>query len=195
MAIARRLARQRTAAAALALGLSLAAAAAAQEARLHVIPAGQEALLADMLGRGAALPGQCRFVAGGVVSVAATARYDCATGAVEIELRHPDDAPAGAPRSARFALIVRQGEAPPALLEALGARLRAGEAGFVWIETAPPDPWWFLYDDRVQRAAVVSAALALAGLSAWWLRRGGRWRRLLAGLTTAVRAAVSRSST
>jgi hypothetical protein len=97
-----------------------------------LIPAGQEELLADMLGRDATLAGDCRFQSGDANGSMVAATYACPAGEVVVELRHPSVAPAGAVRSEKFALDVRSGEAPPALLPALTERIRARESPFEW---------------------------------------------------------------
>src|SRR5947208_3265485 len=84
-----------------------------------VIPPGQEELLADMLGRGATLPGQCSFANGGVERTTVKAAYTCPGGEVVFELHHPSKAPAGATQTARFAVTVRAGSPPAGMAEAL----------------------------------------------------------------------------
>src|SRR5437870_1606738 len=61
-----------------------------------VIPAGQDDLLAEMLGRGGALPGQCTLATGEVDRTIIKATYACPGGEVVFELRHPGKAPATA---------------------------------------------------------------------------------------------------
>jgi len=101
-----------------------------------VIPPGQEDAFADLLGRGHALPAGCAFAGGRIEQAAVIVSYHCAGGEVVLELRHPDGAPADAPRSQRFALVTRSGEPPAALLDALLARMRAGEGGVAWQDGA-----------------------------------------------------------
>lgn len=100
--------------------------------REHAIPPGQEDLLAEMLGRGAALPGGCRFSGGQVQAAIVVAEYDCGGQAVVVELRHRGDAPAEVPRTERFAIVVRSGAAHPDLITALESRIRSREAGLEW---------------------------------------------------------------
>jgi Dolichyl-phosphate-mannose-protein mannosyltransferase len=103
-----------------------------------VIPPGKEDLLADLLGRGAALPGQCKFAAGSVEDAVVKGTYDCPAGQVVLELRHPAQLPANVQQTDKFAIIVLSGSPPAGLLEGLQSRIRAGEGAFEW--TAPPRP-------------------------------------------------------
>jgi hypothetical protein len=58
-----------------------------------VIRPGQEAALADMLGRGASLPGPCTFTGGQIQAGVVTATYSCPAGEVVLELREVGRAP------------------------------------------------------------------------------------------------------
>ena len=98
----------------------------------HIIPPGQEESLGKMLGRGAPLPGDCRFAGGTAAGATVTAEYACGDAKVVLELRHPDDAPPTTLRTARFAIAVRSGSVPPGLLEALATLIRAHEAELEW---------------------------------------------------------------
>jgi MYXO-CTERM domain-containing protein len=135
----------------------------------HVIPPGQEALLAEMLGRGAALPGQCEFAGGQVDRQVVVGTYKCPGGEVVIELRHPNTAPPDQPRSEQFAVVVRSGAAPAELTTSLVERVRDREGDFEWASTgaqsAPAAPSSRSYP-------VVAAVLAVALLV--WLRRRRR---------------------
>ncbi len=137
-----------------------------------VIPAGQEDLLALMLGWGAALPGPCSLKSAGVDYAIINATYACPAGEVVFQLSHPSKAPAKATLTERFAIIQLSGSAPPGLADALAALIRSREAAFEWKWLAsPPKP--------VSRAPVLFAAaglLAIAVLVLWALRR--RVRRL-----------------
>jgi hypothetical protein len=97
-----------------------------------VIGPGQEPLLADMLGKGTALPGDCAWAGATVEQTRVVSWYTCAGARVEIELRHPTDAVAAAARTDRFAIRTRAASPPPGLVDALAARIRAREAAFVW---------------------------------------------------------------
>src|SRR5579883_795426 len=100
---------------------------------VDVLPAGQERLFAEMLGEGAALPGGCAFDGAALDRTFVRARYRCAAGSVEIELRHPGDAAAaGAKRTTREFAIVARGDAPPSLLDGIEERVRGRERAFHW---------------------------------------------------------------
>lgn len=127
-------ARGRGARAAVILGVALGALAlpGAALAGRWVIPPGQEALAARILG--GELPGGCRFAGATIARTAVQARYTCADGERRLELRHPSDAPPGAVRAEQLALVAPEEGAPPAaLMEALRERLRAEEAGWRWV--------------------------------------------------------------
>jgi hypothetical protein len=98
-----------------------------------VIGPGQEPLLAEMLGKGVSLPGDCAWAGATVEETRVVSWYTCAGARVEIELRHPTDAVPEATRTLRFAIRTRPtAPPPPGLVEALAARLRAREAEFRW---------------------------------------------------------------
>jgi len=109
-------------------------AAAADE---MVIPPGQEELIAGMLGRGETLLAQCTLAAGQVQYSTIKATYACPGGEVSFELRSPDDGPASATRTARFAIILTGGSPPPGLVDALAARIRSRETAFEWQALRP----------------------------------------------------------
>ena len=67
----------------------------------HVIPPGQEPLLADLLGSGQTLPGGCKFADGQIQQSTIIATYDCDGGQVVIDVVHPEEAPSGALRVRR----------------------------------------------------------------------------------------------
>lgn len=104
----------------------------------QVIPPGQEEALANMLGRGAQLPGDCAFASGQVERTSVIATYRCAAGEVVIDLRHPSHAPAAAPRTERFALVARGAPAPEGLRDALLQRIREQESGVEWKQVGAP---------------------------------------------------------
>jgi hypothetical protein len=95
-----------------------------------VIPSGQDQLLADMLGRGVVLPGECRFSSGQADPAVIRAAYGCRDGEVVIELWPAGAAPANATHTARFAIAVGSGTPPPGLIAALEARIRTAETAF-----------------------------------------------------------------
>jgi hypothetical protein len=97
-----------------------------------VIPAGQDELLAQMLGRAETLPGECRFAGGGAERGVIRATYSCPSGEIVFELRHPDAAPGAPFHTVRFAITPTRGTPPPGFADALLARIRAREAAFEW---------------------------------------------------------------
>jgi hypothetical protein len=135
------------------------------------IPPGQEALLADMLGKGASLPGGCAWTGASIDRTRVAATYGCSAGKASLELVHPSRAQgAGGARTAKFAVIPKDGPPPAELVEAVAARIREREAGFRWAEVQPPPSdadrrrmWTF----AAELAAVVAAAV---GLSSLWRR-------------------------
>ncbi|MBN1771471.1 MAG: hypothetical protein JXB32_09430 [Deltaproteobacteria bacterium] len=130
--------RVRRVAAPLLPALLLAGAAPAASAAGRAIPPGQETLVQELLGGDASLPGGCRLRGAAIEPDRIVARYACAAGAVVVELLDPESAGDVARRTAQFAVRPR-GTPPPGLLAALEARLRAGEAGFLWQRLdAPP---------------------------------------------------------
>jgi hypothetical protein len=126
-----------------------------------VIPPGKEDLLADMLGRGATLPGECRFDGGKADGPSIQSTYACPGGVVIVELLHPSNAPADATRTEQFAIVVRSGSPPAGLVDGLAATVRARESGFQWqplkntARRPAPPLFWF--------AAVGMLAIALLG--------------------------------
>jgi MYXO-CTERM domain-containing protein len=132
----------------------------------HVVPPGQEALLADMLGHGAPLPAQCRFTSGQANGRVVLGAYTCPGGEVVIELRHPSTAAPDHPRTEQFAVAVRSGTAPAELITALMERIRAREDDFEWVSAAKPAP-----PGSSGRFYPVAAALLAAALLFWVLRR------------------------
>lgn len=130
-----------------------------------VVPPGKEELLADMLGRGAALPGRCTFASGSIEHAVVRGRYDCPAGGVVLELRHPDTAPADVPRTGKFAIVLLSGAPPAGLVEALQSRLRTGEGAFEWL--VPPRPAgkaparWIAVGEALFLALLVGVMLAM----------------------------------
>ncbi len=103
-----------------------------------VIPPGQEELLADMLGRGATLPDDCKLAGAEVDYTIIKTTYKCAQGDITFELRHPSAAPPGATQTARFAITLQNGTPSDSFKEALAARIRSREADFQWKRIEPP---------------------------------------------------------
>jgi hypothetical protein len=140
-----------------------------------VIPPGREDLLAEMLGRGVTLPGECRFTSGQVKADTVTATYACSTGEVVVTLRHPTKGTSDATRTEQFALSVESGAPPAGLTAELMSRIRSREGEFEWT--------WLSLPDREQEsgaaiapvAAVAAVAIAIAAVLLWLvLRRRGR---------------------
>jgi len=123
----------------------------------RAIPPGQEELLGQMLGRGATLPGGCRFTGGGVESTVVFAQYKCAEHTVVVELQDADDAPAGALRTRQFAIVGRSGSVAPELMQALAVLIREREAAFEWRQVSLL---------RKQMLGLRLQASALAGVAA-----------------------------
>ena len=142
----------------------------------HVIPPGQEPLLADLLGSGQTLPGGCKFADGQIDRSTIVATYDCTGGQVVIEVRHPDEAPSGALRSDRFALSVRKGTSPQGLTDAILARIRARESEFEWKTVGASG------SGGLRRVTMLGGAVVLvAAVLIWLLRRLGSKRPAAGG--------------
>lgn len=133
---------------------------------MAVIPPGREELLAEMLGRGAVLPGECTFTSGQVESDVVTATYTCPAGAVVFTLRHPDKASSDATLTEKFGLDVKSGAPPAGLMDELAARIRAREQGFEWT-------WVGSYATR-QSPRVLVVIAVLAGAVLWLVLRRRR---------------------
>lgn len=106
----------------------------ARASERHAIEPGGEALIGTMLGKEQDLPGGCKLTDGKIERTAVLATYGCAGTDVVLQLRHPDDASAGSVRTERFAVDVKSGTPPAGLVEAVAAKIRAGEAGFHWTD-------------------------------------------------------------
>lgn len=133
-----------------------------------VIPAGQEDLLAEMLGRGVSLA-DCKLAAGDVDHAIIKATYTCPGGEVVFELRHPSKAPADATRTARFAIMLVSGSPPPGLADALTSRIRSHESAFEWTLLGP---------HRFPLVPVLVAAAGVLGIAilgwALWRQRSAQ---------------------
>lgn len=103
-----------------------------------VFPPGQESVLAKMVGADGSALSTCSFAGGAVTSASMKAEYACPTGAVAVEIRHPDASLPGDVRTRQFAIGVRSGMPPPDFLPALLERVRAREAAFTWAEISDP---------------------------------------------------------
>jgi len=126
-----------------------------------VIPPGREDMLAEMLGRGATLPGNCTFTGGQIDRTSVKASYTCPGGAVVFELRHPSLTQSGAVETEKFAVILQSGSPPSGFAEELGARIRSREGPFEW-------KWLGVSPTRFSRLGVIIAA-AVIGAGALWL--------------------------
>jgi hypothetical protein len=176
------------------------AGAARGDGPVAVLPPGQEPLLTELLGKGAALPGGCVWNGADVDHRQVTSRYACAGGEVIVELRYPTDAPPDAARTAHFALFVKQGAAPEGFLDALAACVRRHETASIWVlvsGVAPPAAAPAL---RWGTPTVVAAALLIAASGALAFRRATRrrappvaasWRRLPVALGAALVACLA----
>jgi hypothetical protein len=133
-----------------------------------VIPPGQEELLADMLGRGATLPGECKFA--GVEADHAVVRttYSCPSGEVVFELRHPSEAPRGATQTERFAITVKSGNPPNGLAEALASLIRSRESKFVWKWVGPTGR------TSTRPIGSLAAGVLVVAVGLWWMLRRRR---------------------
>lgn len=157
----------------IAAALLVASIARAQEAP-PVIERDQEELLADMLGRGATLPGSCAWAGATVEQTRVLSWYTCAGVRVDLELRHPSDPAEAAARTEQFALRSRGDRPPPpGLVDALATRIRAREAAFRWAKPGTPGAAALpSRDERPLRAlAVAAAALLLLALPMRWIYR------------------------
>ena len=139
----------------------------AEEEPKAVIPAGQEELLAEMVGQGATLPGPCTFAAGEVERTVIKSTYKCPDGQVVFELRHPSTAPVGATYTAKFAIMLQSGSPPAGLVDALVALIRSRETAFEW-------KWTATASAKRSSSRVLFILLTTAGL----LASVGIWRAL-----------------
>lgn len=144
----------------------------ARASERHAIEAGSETLLGEMLGKGEDLPGGCKLTDGKIERTSVLATYGCGAGDVVLQLRHPDDAPAGGARTERFAVDVKSGTAPAGLVDAIADRIRAREKTFTWTDVG---------NGRAEQAnGLTRRLLALAAAIAAFLvyrafrRRGAR---------------------
>ncbi|HYD49226.1 MAG TPA: hypothetical protein VEB21_12795 [Terriglobales bacterium] len=134
-----------------------------------VIPPGKENLLAEMLGMGVDLPGNCKFSGAQADYILIRSTYRCGNDDIDIELRHPDKVPASTSQTDSFAIVVTSGTAPPALVEALLERIRAREDGFEWSWVGGS-----AHSFSFVQAAVAVAVLWLAVAALWLLFRRRR---------------------
>lgn len=149
----------------------------AQAQAPQLIGPGQEELLSEMLGKGVALPGECKWDGATVQETRVVSWYLCAGARIELQLRHVSEADAGLAQTSQF--TIRSAATPPAgLVEAVAQKVREREAAFVWsapeVHTLPTSA----LPPEQQRtfsqwAAATSAALAFLLFIAaafWWGR-------------------------
>ena len=152
------------------------------------IPPGQDALVGEML-TSTELPHGCRLAAALIGKAHIAARYDCQDGPARVDLR-PHGTEGGTLRTLQF-VLVPHGTVPPALVDALAARIRERESRWRWqVEDAPAGP-----DDETRHAhaghsspATTSAApsAAIQLLAALGFASVGPWLLALALLLAAL---------
>ena len=103
------------------------------------IPPGQEDLLLDMLGHGAALA-DCVLVDGQVKYTIINATYACSGGDIEYRLTHRSEAQPGTTATDQFALELTSGTPPRGFEEALVSVVRSKEAEFEWYWPGDDNP-------------------------------------------------------
>lgn len=172
------------------VALSLVLPARAAEERTAVVPPGQEELLAAMLGRGESPVGSCDFSGGGIEPTLIRGVYECPSGEIIVELRHPNAVADAVARSERFAVVVASGTAPGDFLTALEARIRAREGSFEWVEPSPsrPPAWWETLGDRARGLGPPLGAYVLAAILLWWTLRivVRHWQAIRAAVQSAT---------
>jgi hypothetical protein len=102
-----------------------------------VVAPGNNALLADMLGRNATLPDDCKFAGGGADGPIIRGNYTCPSGDVIFALVYPDNAASPNARTERFAITVESGAPPPEMIDVVASFVRAREAEFEWLWLTP----------------------------------------------------------
>ena len=127
---------------------------------------------------------------GNILQNHAVFRYEQpSTGALlSLELHHRDAASLPLLTTDKFALSAASGPVPPALLAALGARLRGGESGYRWIEPDQhPTPTWLR---RVRQLQLPVAWFLLAQSPLWLILAFRRAARHLGALPRRARLGV-----
>lgn len=104
-----------------------------------VVAPGNNALLADMLGRGATLPDDCKFAGGGADGPIIRGNYTCPSGDVIFELVYPDNTASPNARTERFAITVESGAPPPEMIDAVAWLVRSREGEFEWLWLTPEE--------------------------------------------------------
>lgn len=122
------------------LCLLLAPGCSKESAKTAVVPPGQEALLANILGQGSAFPGPCAFASGSIDGGAIRGVYACPRGEVGLELHEPSQATASVAETDKFAISLVRGGPPPAeFVDALRSHIAARESAFEWQWVSPHD--------------------------------------------------------
>jgi hypothetical protein len=101
------------------------------------IPAGQEEQVAEMLGKGAELPGGCRWDGAMIERVTVLSRYVCGDENHSLRLCHPEWPCAS--QAAATPVFSIASDLPAPVLEALVTRIRAAEGAFKWLRPAVQD--------------------------------------------------------
>lgn len=135
---------------------------------MAVIPPGHEDFLAEMLGRGATLPGGCSFASGQIAHDKITVTYRCSGDEVAFVLQHPSKAPPQATITRRFAITLGSGSPPAGLGDELASRVRAREREFEWTWIGPEAR------GRWRIAMVATAAVLAIGFASWLIVRRSR---------------------
>src|SRR5262249_50184324 len=134
-----------------------------------------------------------------IAAESVSARYQCATGTLEMELRRRGGPEPGVATTEQFLVVARGARPSAAFVEAMAAGIRAGEGRWRW--AAAHSSWHRANDDLLRlwgalagfastvgwRAAGAVAPVARAGsilagavlASVAWGRRRGRGRALL----------------
>jgi hypothetical protein len=148
-----------------AIALAVLAAAPGDLAVRHVIPPGREALVSEMLGSDPALPGGCICREIAIREDRVVAAYECPGAAPASLALRQRETPGAAIRTRSFAIFPDPPQDfPRALLDALRARIEAGEEGWRWLDARTTtaeeavDFRW-LFDSLAALVAVLAIAL------------------------------------
>lgn len=168
---------------------------------VFVLAPGQEALLADALGKGTELPGGCRWDGADVDRDIVSSRYVCAPGdrrvALTLTLAPPGPERASA---ANAVFSIESRDAPPALIAAVTARANERAASLQWSEVQRQPPRVPEATRALPRRVLLSvlaagAAVALGGLGARALlrrmSRGEGGRALVASAIAALALVIA----
>jgi lysophospholipase L1-like esterase len=147
-----------------------------------VIPSGQEAEVAELLGRGVTFPDECVWNGSSIASDRISTEYRCRSGTYRLSLMHPSAASTTPWRTAKFAVVETPPSPPPEFMQALVSRIRAEEVRFRWLE---PEPARTVASPQAVRtrawpqsvAALATAAVALVAFLIWQRRQPARPKR------------------